>query len=76
MGMTDVKHTKVAFYVHTQNDTFLELFKDEIKSLEQQKIPISYHNSRFDDLPEVCINGYCVAGVSDIKHELNSLISA
>jgi len=66
----------VTFYLDFPNGTFKKLFQEEIDKLQNLGITFSFRESRHDDMPEACINGYCVAGIADIKHELNSLITS
>jgi len=69
----DKIESKVTFYLDFPNGTFRGLFQEEINKLQNLGINFSFRESRDDKMPEACINGYCVAGVTDIKHELKSL---
>lgn len=66
---------KVVFYLDEKNVEIFETFKYEIESLRKKNVLVTHHQRFEQKLPEVCINGYCVAGVDDIRYELKSLLS-
>lgn len=67
---------KVVFYFDVQESKFSDSMKIDLDKFTEKNIEFAFREPRDLELPEVCINGYCVAGVKDINHALNSLISS
>jgi len=67
--------TKVTFYLSDEHRGLHEL-KEEFKKLEAREIIFKIQEQHHIPLPEMCVNGYCVAGVNDIKLQVKTLLSS
>lgn len=69
------KRTSITFYLSEEHQILKELM-DEFEKLEKNEINFKIQEQHHIPLPEMCVNGYCVAGVNDIKLEVQTLISS
>ena len=64
----------ITFYLYEEHRILDELMK-EFKKLEENKIKFKIQEQHHIPLPEMCVNGNCVAGVNDIKLGVQTLLS-
>ena len=66
----------LTFYIGNMHTDFVEKIKTELQELEQRDIHYVIFRRSDKILPRLCADGYCVAGMSHIKEELNNILSA
>ena len=66
----------ITFYIGTQHVDFREQLRPELDKLEKRNIGYHILSRSNRIMPRVCIDGYCVAGISLIRDELKSVLSA
>lgn len=76
MRKTPGSNIRITFFLSEVHHDIPKLLEKEINSLQKHDNTNLLFQEKEDlVLPEVCINGYCVAGLDDIKYQLQSLLS-
>ena len=75
MTFQTVKPKHITFYLGTQHLDFKTKINKELRLLEKHGIDYTIFSRSNRMLPRLCVDGYCVAGMSLIKDELNNILS-